>query len=156
MITFAEASKGSFNMEKLATKLNLRDNSRICILNADNKVVTALTDLREGLVIDYSIDPRFLYNFFLIFVTRPDDIDDLAHRAVHNLYDDGILWFAYPRPGEETARDRNIITRDNGWEPLKKMGLKGVTNIIIDERWNGIRFRNSKYVRSRYGNLKEG
>ena len=138
-------------MEKLATKLNLRDNSRICILNADNEVVTAITKLREGLIIDHSIDPRFLYNFFLVFVTRPDEIDDLAYSKVHNLYDDGIVWFAYPRPGDDSSRDRNIITRDNGWEPLKKMGLKAVTNIIIDERWNGIRFRNSKYVKSRYG-----
>jgi hypothetical protein len=136
-------------MEKLATKLNLRDNSRICIMNADEELVAALSGVREGLVIDHYIDPRFLYSFFLIFVTRPDDIDDLAHRAVHNLYDDGILWFAYPRPGEDTERDRNVITRNNGWEPLKKMGLKAVTNIIINEKWNGIRFRNSKYIRSR-------
>lgn len=142
-------------MKKLATKLNLRDNTRICILNADENIVNKLIKAREGLEVDYSIDPRFLYSFFLIFVSNPDEIDDLAHKAVHNLYDDGILWFAYPGSGNTPGSGKSVFSRENDWEALKRMGLTGVTNIIIDEVWNGIRFRNSRYVRSRKSKVSE-
>lgn len=142
-------------MKKLATKLNLRDNTRICILNADENIVNKLIKEREGLEIDYSIDPRFLYNFFLIFVSNPNEIDDLAHKAVHNLYDDGILWFAYPGSDNKSGSNKSVFSRENDWESLKRMGLTGVTNIIIDEVWNGIRFRNSRYVRSRKSKVSE-
>lgn len=150
-----EPFKGSEDMKKLATKLNLRDNTRICILNADENIVNKLIKVREGLVIDYSIDPRVLYNFFLIFVTNPDEIDDLAHKAVHNLYDDGILWFAYPGSGNQSDSNKSVISRENDWDSLKSMGFMSVTNIIIDEVWNGIRFRNSRYVRSRKSKVDE-
>lgn len=142
-------------MKKLATKLNLKDNIRICILNADKDIAKKIIKTRNGLEVDYFIDPRFLYKFFLIFISNPNEIDDLAHKAVHNLYDDGILWFAYPAPGKKPDSDKNLISRKDGWEALKRMGLIDVTNIIIDERWNGIRFRNSKHVRSRRAKANE-
>ncbi|MEZ4999185.1 MAG: hypothetical protein R2744_03355 [Bacteroidales bacterium] len=79
-------------------------------------------------------------------------VDDLSNRAVHNLYEDGILWFAYPRICDDTAAG---LTGKEGWGMLKELGFRPVRNIIIDDNWNGIRFRNSKFVKSRRNQLPD-
>jgi hypothetical protein len=134
-------------MEKLAEKLYLKDCQRICILNTSRGMINEILAARPSLIIDEKIDPKFLYNFFLIFVTDNKQVEELATSAVHNLYEDGILWFAYPR---KINGHESLLSKNSGWDPLERMGLKGVSNIIIDDSWNAIRFRNSKFVRSRY------
>ena len=132
-------------MEKLIEKLYLRENQRICILNSDGDLVSSLRMARPTITVDEKIDPRYLYNFFLIFVKSREMVDDLSNRAVHNLYEDGILWFAYPRNGN---KEDTSLSGKEGWGILKELGFKPVRNIIIDDSWNGIRFRNSKFVKS--------
>lgn len=138
-------------MEKLIEKLYLKDFQRICIINAEEDFISAFRAVRPAVRIDERIDARYLYNFILIFATSSLQVDDLSNRGVHNLYEDGILWFAYPRNG--TGHKSNL-TKEQGWDMLKTLGFKAVRHIIINDRWNGIRFRNSRFVRSRLS-LKE-
>lgn len=139
-------------MEKLAEKLNLKDLQRVCIINPVAGLLDGIKAIRPSLTIDNRIDPRFLYNFFLIFVTSPSAVEEMANLAVHNLYEDGILWFAYPRHESGGA---GTIDRTKGWDMLKTLGYKPVRYIIINDEWNGIRFRNARFVKSR-SSEKEG
>ena len=133
-------------MEKLIEKLNLKDLHRICIINPEPDIISAIHSARPTLDIDTSIDPRYLYNFFLAFVSSPSQVEDLTPGAVHNLYEDGILWYAYPRITKEEAFP---FSKEKGWDILKTLGFKAVRQITINEDWNGIRFRNSRFVRNR-------
>jgi hypothetical protein len=133
-------------MEKLIEKLNLKDFQRICVLNPEADVISSIQSVRPQIRIDQKIDPRYLYNFFMIFVTSRTEVDDLSHRAIHNLYEDGILWFVYPRNIKDIEP---ALSRDKGWDMLKSLGFKAVRQIIVNEEWIAIRFRNARFVRSR-------
>jgi len=133
-------------MEKLIEKLNLKDFQRICIINPESDIVAAIKSVRPSIKIDVSIDPRYLYNFFLVFVTSVEQVEEISPRAIHNLYEDGILWFAYRKnPGEKEY----TFSKDNGWDILRTLSFKAVKQVALSESWNGIRFRNSRFVRSR-------
>lgn len=135
-------------MDKLIEKLYLKDFQRICIINPEEELISAIEAARPSIKIDRRIDHRYLYNFFLIFVSSSDQIDDLSNRAVHNLYEDGILWFAYPRNMND---EKLTVSREKGWDMLKTLGFTAVRQFPLNERWNCIRFRNSRFVRSRRG-----
>jgi hypothetical protein len=132
-------------MDKLLEKIGLKDFQRICIINPDNSFISAIKSSCSSIVLDREIDPRFLYNFIMVYVTSTEEIDELSNRVTHNLSEDGILWFAYPK-----NHNGGSITRDKGWEMLKTLGFKAVRQTAIDDSWSGIRFRNSKFVRKRY------
>ena len=133
-------------MDKLVEKLNLKDFDRICIINSGEDIISAIRMARPSVRIDRKTDPRYLYNFFMIFVRSQSEVDELSHSAVHNLYEDGVLWFAYPR---SNTGSESSVSREKGWDMLKTLGFKPVRQITVNEEWNGIRFRNSRFVRSR-------
>jgi hypothetical protein len=136
-------------MVGLLDKLNYKGYKRIVLLNADDKFMeffsTILTDVR----IDTEIDPRYPYEFILLFVTKVQEIENLAPRALHNLVSDGILWFAYPK--KRSRKQVVKIDRDHGWNALIDRGLHRVRLVAIDDNWSAVRFRNVRFIKSSPG-----
>lgn len=131
-------------MQKLIEKIGLKDSQRICILNPDSNILSEIKMSCSEILIDEHIDPKFLYNFFLIYASTVEQINELSNQAVHNLYEDGIIWFIYPK-----ADNGEVITQNSGWDILKNLGFKPVKHIVVDDSHHGIRFRNSKFVKTR-------
>ncbi|HOK25528.1 MAG TPA: hypothetical protein P5320_10875 [Bacteroidales bacterium] len=134
-------------MRDILQKLNYRNQGRIAILNAEKKFLRMIRSGRPELKIDTEIDPRFPYEFMIIFVRFLAEVDEIAPKAIHNLVSDGVLWFAYPNR-KSSARIASDLDNAHGWEILLERGFDRVRQVIIDENWSAIRFRNIRYIKS--------
>ncbi|MGE5623884.1 MAG: hypothetical protein ACM3UP_02545, partial [Methanocella sp.] len=75
-----------------------------------------------------------------------DEVERWAKAAAEAVKQDGVLWFCYPK---KTARTETDLTRDAGWEALRRLGFEPVSNVAVDEVWSALRFRASALVRHR-------
>ena len=134
-------------MDKLLTKLNYKGDSRILILEGELGFVKTLSRKIKGTIIDSEIDPKFLYNFIIIFAGTSEDVDRTFPDAVQNLYEDGIIWFIYPK--NPAANDDISLTRKKGWNSCRDAGFEAVRHICVDDKLSATRFRNKKFIRRR-------
>jgi hypothetical protein len=133
-------------MAKMLEKLNHKGNKRIAVINASKNILSDLHSEEPGLTIDKEIDPRFPYDFMMIFVKSKAEVDNYSQMALHNLMCDGVLWFCYPK---KTSRNYNSdIDRDHGWKALNDADFHGIRLVAIDNDWSALRFRNSKFIKS--------
>jgi hypothetical protein len=139
-------------MRKLLDKLNYKGNKRIAVLNAGEDFTTSLTLDFEELIIDKEIDPRFPYDFIMIFVRNQDEVETLTPLALHNLLCDGVLWFCYPK--KTSKKFHADIDRDHGWKTLNDAGFNGIRVVAVDDDWTALRFRHKKFIKSAAGRFK--
>ena len=133
-------------MKNLLDKLNYKDQKRISVINAEKSFIISLTNELKDVVIDLEIDPRYPYEFIILFVKRVSEIEFLAPKALHNLRADGVLWFCYPK--KTSKKYSSDIDRDHGWKILNDSGLRGVRMVALDADWSALRFRNIKNIKS--------
>ena len=136
-------------MKTLLEKLNYKGNDRIAVLNSEESFTAALLMEFSNLVIDREIDPRFPYDFILIFVRNQAEVETFTPVALHNLLCDGILWFCYPKKSSKYFSAD--IDRDHGWKRLNDAGFHGIRMVSIDNDWSALRFRNIKFIKSTSG-----
>ncbi len=134
-------------MEDILRKLNLKDQKRIVVLNADKSYLKKLKKSAPDLQIDTEIDPRFPYEIMLIFVKDLHEVNEITPSVIHNLVCNGIIWFAYPRTGD--SKNGSDLDRKHGWEILLKRGFDSIRHVNIDEKWAAVKFKNAKYIKSR-------
>jgi hypothetical protein len=133
-------------MKRLLEKLNYKGNNRIAVLNAEDKFISSLSVAISDVTIDREIDPRFPYNFILIFVRNQAEVDTFSSIALHNLLCDGVLWFCYPK--KTSKKYISDIDRDHGWKTINDAGFHGIRIVTVDENWSALRFRNIKFIKS--------
>ena len=138
-------------MDVLLAKLNYKGQKRIAVINGDEKSMGILEKGLKEVQVDKEIDPRFPYEFMILFVQLVSEIEDLAPQALHNLISDGVLWFAYPK--KTSKKYSSDIDRDHGWEVLTDRGFDKVRQVSIDDNWSALRFRNIRFIRSKHGQL---
>ena len=133
-------------MKTLLEKLNYKGNDRIAILNAEDNFIIPLFKEISAVTIDREIDPRFPYDFILIFVRNQSEVDTFSSTALHNLLCDGMLWFCYPK--KSSKKYTSDIDRDHGWKAINDAGFNGIRIVAIDNDWSALRFRNIKFIKS--------
>ena len=133
-------------MKNLLEKLNYRGQKRISIINADEIFLLSISPELKDVIIDQKIDPRYPYEFIIIFVKNVSEVEFLTPMTLHNLMADGVLWFCYPK--KTSKKYSSDIDRDHGWKALNDSGLFGIRMVTIDEDWSALRFRNAKYIKS--------
>jgi hypothetical protein len=138
-------------MKKLLEKLNYRGNKRIAVLNSEENFISSLSMELSELTIDSQIDPRFPYDFIMIFVRNQAEVETFSSIALHNLLCDGVLWFCYPK--KSSKKYHSDIDRDHGWKTLNDAGFHGIHIVTIDNDWSALRFRNIKLIKSISGRL---
>jgi hypothetical protein len=140
-------------MKNLLNKLNYKGQKRISIINANETFLKSVAAELNDVIIDQSIDPRYPYEFIIIFVQSSSEVELYAPVTIHNLMADGVLWFCYPK---KTSKKYNTdIDRDHGWNILNDSGLYGIRMVSIDEDWSAFRFRNKKYIKSTSGRFEK-
>ncbi len=133
-------------MKTLLEKLNYKGQKRIAIINSGQNVKLAPFIELGDIKIDQEIDQRFPYGFMIIFVRNKEDVEKYTPLVLHNLTDDGILWYCYPK---KTSRNlKSDVDRDHGWEPLRDSDFFGIRLLSVDDDWSALRFRNKKYIKS--------
>ena len=133
-------------MKNLLNKLNYKGQVRIAVLNAEKDFFVSLKDELKNVVIDHEIDPRYPYDFIILFVKNVSEVEFFTPIALHNLIADGVLWLSYPK--KSSKKYISDLDRDHGWNKLNDAGLHGVRMVAIDEDWSALRFRNIKFIRS--------
>jgi hypothetical protein len=133
-------------MKNLLGKLNYKGQKRISIINAEEKFINSIISDLNDVTIDQKIDPRYPYEFILIFVKSISEVEQVAPMTLHNLMADGILWFCYPK--KTSKKYSSDLSRDFGWKVLNDAGLDGIRLVSIDEDWSAFRFRNKKFIKS--------
>ncbi|MGQ9621737.1 MAG: hypothetical protein ACUVTX_12280 [Bacteroidales bacterium] len=132
-------------MNTLLHKLSYKNQNRIAILNAEKGFIKKIQTGISDVLVDKEIDPRYPYEFMLIFVRFLREVEELAPKAVHNLVSDGTLWFAFPK--KSTSKITSDLDREHGWEILLQRGFDKVKHVSIDKNWSAIRFRNVRYIK---------
>jgi hypothetical protein len=133
-------------MMDLLGKLNYKGQKRIAIINAVESFLVLINNELKDVMIDREIDPRYPYDFVIIFVRSVSEVELLTPKALHNLLADGILWFCYPK--KTSKKYSSDIDRYHGWKVLNDSGLHGIRMVSIDEDWSALRFRNAKFIKS--------
>ena len=133
-------------MKNLLDKLNYKGQKRISVINDEGAFIQSIYSEINDLVIDQKIDPRYPYEFIIIFVKTIAEVEQIAPITIHNLKADGVLWFCYPK--KTSSKYSSDIDRDHGWKVLNDSGLYGIRLVSIDQDWSAFRFRNKKYIKS--------
>jgi hypothetical protein len=133
-------------MEKLLAKLNYKGQKRIAVINSENEFLESVKKHLTGVTIDTEIDPRYPYEYILLFVKLVSEVEAFAPLALHNLISDGVLWFGYPK--KTSKKYSSDIDRHHGWENLINAGFYPVRQVAIDNDWSALRFRNARFIKS--------
>ncbi len=133
-------------MKNLLEKLNYKGQERIALVNVEESFKTTLSSELKEVRIDSEIDPRFPYEFIVLFVRNSEEVEYYSPVVIHNLIADGILWISYPKKSSKNFK--SDIDRDHGWKTLNNSGLHGVRLISIDDDWSALRFRHVRYIKS--------
>jgi hypothetical protein len=134
------------NMNQVFKKLQFKDHKRILVLNAPAEFKMNLAGMADVTVIHDTVSSGETYDFVLIFVKNCMEIRQFSTIAKTHLDEDAILWFAYPK--KSSKRYQSDISRDDGWQPLGKLGFEGVRQIAIDDDWSALRFRQARYIKT--------
>ncbi len=135
-------------MSGVWTKLNLKDQTEIAVLNPPDSFAAELGALRRIRVHRRISEVKEL-TFILAFVVAKVELDKVAVTVVSKAAGDALLWFAYPK--STSAKYKSDLNRDTGWDILRKSGFDTVRQVAIDQDWSALRFRRIEFINHRAG-----
>ena len=115
-------------MKTLLDKLGYKLGTPALVWRAPEGLAVAVAGLARG------ADPTFL----IAFVRDQAELARAAAEVASIYRSGGHLWFAYPK---KSGAIRSDISRDEGWEPLQRLGFLAVTQVAVDADWSALRFR---------------
>ncbi len=123
----------------LSSKLKLKTGHRAALLNAPRGYRTELGKNLPGVTCRANTNGTF--DWIQMFAKNRAELRQLAPRAVRALGPDGILWVSFPKGTSPIQTD---LTRDDGWESLRRFDLKWVTLVSVNETWSAFAVRRFK------------
>jgi len=126
-------------------KLNLKDHDEIVVVNAPASFEPEVKALDGVTVKRRPADVKEI-TFFLAFVTKQKEVDDLAKVVARKSVPDAVVWFAYPKG--TSKKYTSDISRDTGIQALGEAGFEPVRMVAIDEDWTGKRFRRVAFIKN--------
>ena len=120
----------------LLKKLGVKPGHRLLVLNAPDGYLDQLTPLPEKA--ELATKGKGPFDVVQLFVKNKAQVDRDAAKAMQAVKPRGLLWIAYPKKSSKIETD---ISRDVGWETMKKADWEGVAIVAIDETWSALRFR---------------
>jgi hypothetical protein len=133
-------------MNPIFKKLNYKDQGQVFVVNAPKSFEKDMDEMRPIAILKTSIGAAKEVAFFLGFVTKQKEVDDLTQKVAPLIKGDGLLWFAYPKGSSKKYKCE--FNRDNGWNELGKHGFEPVRMIAIDEDWSALRFRKAENIKT--------
>jgi hypothetical protein len=131
-------------MSPVFKKLNLKDQREIVVVNAPPSFESEIESLENVIVRRALVDSDVV--FWLAFVTKQRELDELSAAAASRARGDAIVWFAYPKGSSKNYRCE--FNRDSGWQVLGAAGFEPVRMVAIDADWSALRFRRADFIKS--------
>lgn len=144
-------------MTPLFKKMNFKEQEAIYTINAPDSFLPELKEMAKLTVVKTNLKGAKQLPFFIGFVTKQKEVDELAKVIGTLVQADEVIWFAYPKG--TSKRYACEFNRDTGWKELGKLGFEGVRMVAIDEDWSALRFRraeNIKTMKRSFAMSKEG
>jgi len=134
-------------MNGLFKKLLLKPGYRAALLYAPEGYPRSEGDLPEGVhLVDetgVAAEPPHSFDFVHLFVGSVRELQERSPGALTAVKSGGLLWISYPK---KTGKIKTDISRDAGWDAVKRAGLEGVSLVSVDDTWSAMRFRPSEQV----------
>lgn len=132
-------------MADVWSKLNLKDHDAIVVVNAPASFESEIKTL-DGVTVKRTVGDARQIAFFLAFVTKKKEVDDLAKVVAKKSAPDAVVWFAYPKA--TSKKYTSEISRETGNDALGEAGFEPVRMVAIDEDWTGKRFRRVAFIKN--------
>jgi hypothetical protein len=126
-------------------KLNLKNHRTIAVLNAPSSFERELAGLHDVSILRNPEEGDAI-PFWLVFVTKQQEVAEFAQTIAHSTKGDTIVWFAYPKGSSK--RYKSEINRDRGWQVLGDLGFEPVRSVSIDDDWSAVRFRRETFIKT--------
>jgi len=133
-------------MDSVFKKMNFKDQTEICVLQAPDSFAPNLDNMRAITAVKTELEGLEKLQFGLAFVTKQSEVDAFSVAFAAKLDGDGQIWFAYPKGASK--RYKCEFNRDNGWAILGKLGFEPVRMVAIDEDWSALRLRKVEYIKN--------
>ena len=133
-------------MNAIFKKLNYKDQDKIYVVNAPKSFDKETDEMLTITSLKTTLGTAKEVGFFLGFVTKQKEVDELTKKVAPLIKGDGLLWFAYPKGSSKKYKCE--FNRDNGWNELGKHGFEPVRMIAIDEDWSALRFRKAENIKT--------
>lgn len=135
-------------MSPIFTKMNLKEQKRLLIVNAPASFQPVIDELvaEADMEIFRDIKSCKPCEFALAFVSKQDELDKISAALLTKIEGDALLWFAYPKGTSKKYKCE--FNRDTGWDVIKGAGFDTVRMVAIDEDWSGLRFRHSDFIKN--------
>ncbi|HEU5290409.1 MAG TPA: hypothetical protein VFU05_07205 [Cyclobacteriaceae bacterium] len=132
-------------MNPIFKKLNFKEQSQLHIVNAPASFKKDMDEMAHLAEVKTSLAGAKKIQFFMAFVTKQSEVDDLTNKVTALIEGNGLLWFAYPKGSSKKYKCE--FNRDNGWTVLGKQGYEPVRMVAIDEDWSALRFRKAENIK---------
>jgi len=133
-------------MNAIFKKLNYKDQAQVFVVDAPKSFEKEIDELGTITAVKSSLGATKEVEFFLAFVTKQKEVDELTKKVAPIIKGDGLLWFAYPKGSSKKYKCE--FNRDNGWNELGKHGFEPVRMVAIDEDWSALRFRKAEHIKT--------
>ncbi len=130
-------------MTPLFKKLNLKDQTEICVVNSPLSFGGELAAL-QGIKVIRDLKKAKAIRFAIAFASKQAEVDSLSKTLAAKAEGDAVLWFGYPKATSKKFRCE--FNRDSGWKVIRSLGFDSVRQIAIDEDWSALRFRRVEFI----------
>ncbi len=120
----------------LGKKLKIKPQQRIAAVGAPPGFVQKLRPLPAGVEILERLQGKL--DWIQVFVKSEAELEKIAPKVAHALYPDGMVWLTFPKGSSKIQTD---LTRDKGWDSIRKLDLKWITLVSIDDTWSAFSLR---------------
>jgi hypothetical protein len=120
----------------LARKMKLKSDLRAAVINAPDGYLKELSPLPSGVELSEALRGKF--DWVQVFFKNKAEVDKLLPKIVRALKPDGLLWLTFPKGASKIQTD---LTRDKGWDALKRVDLKWLTLISVNATWSAFAVR---------------
>lgn len=133
-------------MNPIFKKLNYKEQQQIFIVNAPDSFKKDMDEMKHLAAIKSTLSGAKSVEFFMAFVTKQKEVDDVTAKVAPLVSGDGVVWFVYPKGTSKKYKCE--FNRDNGWAQLGKEGFEPVRMVAIDEDWSALRFRRAEHIKT--------
>ena len=120
----------------LSKKMKLKPGHRAAIVNAPAGYLKELKPLPTGATVGEKLSGYF--DWIQIFMENKAELERTLPKTISCLKPESILWISFPKG---TSKIQTDLTRDKGWESLKKVDMKWITLISVNETWSAFSMR---------------
>jgi hypothetical protein len=116
--------------------MKLAPGHHAAIIAAPHGYLKELAPLPAGVEVSHELIRSF--DWVQVFVRNKAELDKIAPRAIRALKPESILWISFPKRSSKIQTD---LTRDKGWDSLRKGNMKWITLISVNETWSAFSLR---------------